>query len=53
MVRWQETKEILLGMVKVVFKRRRHWMTLCVMLQIAAYTMYYLRYSSGTATEVL
>ena len=28
-------------------------MTLCLLLQIAAYTMYYLRYSSGTATGVL
>merc|ERR1719410_2705293 len=44
--RWQEAKEILLGMLKVVFKRRRHWMTLCVMLQIAAYTMYYLSFGS-------
>merc|ERR1712038_7065 len=48
--KWQEAKEIVLGMAKTVFKKRRHWVTLCILLQIAAYTMYYLSFGSCRLT---
>ena len=43
----KKLKEILLGMAKTVFKRRKGWMTACILLQIGAYLMYYFSFGSG------
>jgi len=39
--------DILLGMIKTVFKKRAKWMTLCLLLQIGAYTLFYTSLGSG------
>ena len=43
----QKMTDILLGMLKTVFKKRARWMTVCLLLQIAAYTMFYISFGSG------
>ena len=40
-------KEIIFGMWQSVFKKRPGWMTYCVILQILAYTLYYVSFGSG------
>ena len=34
-------QEIVLGMAKTVFKKRRHWVTLCILLQVLYCTVLY------------
>ena len=44
---WQNLKDILFGMLKTVFKKRPGRLTLCILLQIGAYFMYYISFGSG------
>ena len=36
--------DLLVGMFRTVFKRRSGWMTTCILLQLLAYTMYYISF---------
>ena len=36
--------DLLVGMFRTVFKKRSGWMTACILLQLLAYTMYYISF---------
>ena len=40
----KKTWDLLVGMFRTVFKRRSGWMTTCILLQLLAYTMYYISF---------
>ena len=42
----QQIRDVFLGMGRTVFKKRTNWMTVGILLQLLAYTMYYISFKS-------
>ena len=40
----QQIRDVFLGMGRTVFKKRTNWMTVGILLQLLAYTMYYISF---------